>query len=174
MKASFYVTSQREVSLFMTVKAGKVSGAESTPFPLKQGWTYDTLETCVEGYIKANIAPNRKIKQMYYKRNRGKGVVFLNGDGDIPALLKEYPVCYPTGKKKARQDCVLYLAVDLEGKLAHYYAYFSRIRIFRSSKNKFMLLLYFVEWSWIKSNNYMTIVSMVIIQRQFALSCSLC
>ena len=53
---------------------------------------------------------------MYYKRAKGKSVVRLNGDGDIVALLSEYPLEYPSGKKKPAKNCVMYLAVEFEEK----------------------------------------------------------
>ena len=121
----FYISLQREVSLFMSVKDGKVYGAESTPFVLPHRWTYQTLKNCVEDYINRDLSNGnqpRIVKQMYYKRARGKGVVRLDGDGDIVALLKEYPIFYPSGKRKTGR-CVMFLAVDtnldsnVEGKL---------------------------------------------------------
>jgi hypothetical protein len=49
-----------------------------------------------------------KLKQLYYKRARGKGVVKLDGYGYISALLREYLMAYPCGKKKG----IMYLAVN--------------------------------------------------------------
>ena len=42
---------QREVSLFLEIKAGKVCGPETTPFVLPKRWTLKTLKNCVEDYI---------------------------------------------------------------------------------------------------------------------------
>lgn len=94
------------------MKSGKVNGAESTPFILPRRWTFETLKKCVADFVGRNN-PSKKfeIKQLFYKRARGKGVVKIDGDGDISALLKEYPLVYPSGKKKAK--VLMYLAVEL-------------------------------------------------------------
>ena len=48
---------------------------------------------------------------MYYKRANRKSLVSFDGDMDIPALLKEYPLQEP--KQKGRKNkCYIYLAVD--------------------------------------------------------------
>ena len=52
------------------------------------------------------------ITQLYYKKNKGKTVVKLTGDGDILALLNEYPLTYKSGKRK--KETTMYLAVDLQ------------------------------------------------------------
>ena len=105
---------QREVSLFTTVtSSGKVSGAESTPFVLPRRWTFITLRNCVEHYVnREKDSPQLVVKQLYYKRSQGKGVVKMNSDADVPSMMKEYPMTYPSGKRKKK--CTMYLAVDLE------------------------------------------------------------
>ena len=52
------------------------------------------------------------ITQLYYKKSKGKTVVKLTGDGDILALLNEYPLTYKSGKRK--KETTMYLAVDLQ------------------------------------------------------------
>ena len=95
--------------------SGKVSGAENTPFVLPQRWTFTTLKNCVSDYVNRGKEETQLIvKQLYYKRSQGKGVVKINSDADIPSLLKEYPLTYPSGKR--RRSCTMYLAVDLEEK----------------------------------------------------------
>lgn len=47
------------------------------------------------------------------KKNKSKTVVKQTGDGDITALLKEYPLEYKSGKRKS--ETTMYLAVDLKG-----------------------------------------------------------
>ena len=83
----------REVSLFTQVKNGKVYGAESTPFVLPRRWTFKTLSSCVADYVnRNNTGKELIIKQLYYKRAHAKGVVKLNSDCNISALLQEYPM----------------------------------------------------------------------------------
>ena len=90
-----------------------MAGPELTPFILPRRWTFETLKNCVQDYI------NRKrggiVKQLYYKRCRGKNVVRIDNDSDISALIDEYPLRYPSGKKTAGK-CIMYLAADVEGK----------------------------------------------------------
>lgn len=50
-----------------------------------------------------------RVKQLFYRRARGKSIVRLDSESDISALLDEYP----TGKKKSGR-CIMYLAADLE------------------------------------------------------------
>lgn len=52
------------------------------------------------------------ITRLYYKKSKGKTVVKLTGDGDILALLNEYPLTYKSGKRK--RETTMYLAVDLQ------------------------------------------------------------
>lgn len=95
------------------MKNGKVYGAESMPFVLPRRWTFQTLSSCVADYVnRNNTGKELIIKQLYYKRAHAKGVVKLNSDCDISALLQEYPMRQPSGKRK-RSTC-MYLAVDLE------------------------------------------------------------
>lgn len=104
---------QREVSLFLDVKGGKVSGPELTSFVLPKRWTFQTLKSCVEDYInRRSDTGERRVKQLYYKRARGKSVVRLDSDTDISSLLDEYPLRHPNGKKKSR--CIMYLAADMQ------------------------------------------------------------
>ena len=42
-------------------------------------------------------------------------MVRIDNDSDISALIDEYPLRYPSGKKKAGK-CIMYLAADVEGK----------------------------------------------------------
>ena len=56
----------------------------------------------------------QRLKRLYFKRAKGKAIVRLNGDNDISALLKEYPMTYPSGKKKPGRLTTMYLAVELE------------------------------------------------------------
>ena len=102
------------MSLFLEVKAGKVVGPEMTPFVLPYRWTFETLKNCVEDYVQRKTNERHCVKQLYYKRSRGKSVVRLDGDSDISALLDEYPLRYPSGKKRERS--IMYLAVDLDDK----------------------------------------------------------
>lgn len=105
------------MSLFTSVKSGKVNGAECTPFVLPRRWTFFTLRDCVTDYVNRQKEHQQRelvVKQLYYKRAQSKGVVKLNGDSDIPSLLKEYPTTYPSGKRK--KSCTMYLAVDLDEK----------------------------------------------------------
>ena len=102
------------MSLFLQVKAGKVVGPEMTPFVLPNRWTFETLKNCVEDYVQRKTNEHRRVKQLYYKRSRGKSVERLDGDSDISALLDEYPLRYPSGKKRERHT--MYLAVDLDDK----------------------------------------------------------
>ena len=105
---------QREVSLFLQIKAGKVCGPETTPFVLPKRWTLKTLKNCVEDYInRKSDGGERRVKQLFYRRARGKSIVRLDSESDISALLDEYPLRHPTGKKKSGR-CIMYLAADLE------------------------------------------------------------
>ena len=54
-----------------------------------------------------------RVKQLFYRRARGKSIVRLDSESDISALLDEYPLRHPTGKKKSGR-CIMYLAADLE------------------------------------------------------------
>ena len=54
------------------------------------------------------------ITQLYYKKSKGKTVVKLSGDGDVLALLNEYPLTYKSGKRKRETTTGMYLAVDLK------------------------------------------------------------
>ncbi|KAL9960139.1 hypothetical protein ACROYT_G033550 [Oculina patagonica] len=106
---------QREVSLFLEIKSGKVQGPESTPFILPKRWTLKTLQNCVEDYInrKSEGREPRRVKQLYYKRARGKNIVRLDSESDVSSLIDEYPLRHPTGKKKNGR-CIMYLAAELE------------------------------------------------------------
>jgi len=105
-------TFQREVVLYLKTKDGRVCGAECTPFVLPKRWTYETLLSCVQDYVRrATANPEAKVDKMYYKKSKGKAVVNLNDDGDISSLLNEYPLTYKSGEK--RSETVMYLAVDL-------------------------------------------------------------
>ena len=105
---------QREVSLFLQTKAGKVCGPETTPFILPKRWTLKTLKNCVEDYINRKTdGVECRVKQLFYRRARGKSIVRLDSESDISALLDEYPLRHPTGKKKSGR-CIMYLAADLE------------------------------------------------------------
>lgn len=53
------------------------------------------------------------MKQLFYRRARGKSIVRLDSESDISTLLDEYPLRHPTGKKKSGR-CIMYLAADLE------------------------------------------------------------
>ena len=53
------------------------------------------------------------MKQLFYRRARGKSIVRLDSESDISALLDEYPLRHPTGNKKSER-CIMYLAADLE------------------------------------------------------------
>lgn len=104
---------QREVALYLRTRNGKVDGAESAPFVLPHRWTFATLMSCIEDNIKrTNDIKEIKIKQLYYKKAKGKGIVKLNGDCDVSCLLKEYPLTYQSGKR--RKESTMYLAVDWE------------------------------------------------------------
>ena len=87
-------------------------GAETTPFVLPNRWTYQTLLACVEDYTKNVVGEALTVSQLYFKKSKSKAVVKMAGDADIPALLKEYPLTYQSGKR--RSEVIMYLAVDLE------------------------------------------------------------
>lgn len=108
-----YFFSKREVALFLKTDGHKALGPESTPFELPPRWTYETLRVCIADYVARTNKIDVQtviIDQLYYKKSKGKGLVLVNGDGDIGALLKEYPLTYRSGKKKSQ--CTMYMAVD--------------------------------------------------------------
>ena len=67
-----------------------MAGPEMTPFILPRRWTFETPKSCVQDYMTDN-------------------------NGDISALIDEYPFRYPSGKKKP-EKCIMYLAADVEDK----------------------------------------------------------
>ena len=72
--------------------------------------TYQTLLDRVKEYIKRVMKVEAvDILQLYYKKNKSKTVVKLTGDGDITALLKEYPLEYKSGKRKSETTYILLL-----------------------------------------------------------------
>ena len=77
---------------------------------------YETLWDCVIQHIKrvTNSDGEVDIAQLYYKKSKGKTVLKLSGDGDVLALLNEYPQTYKSRKRKRETTTVMYLAVDLE------------------------------------------------------------
>ena len=102
---------QREVSLFLQIKAGKVCGPEMTPFVLPKRWTLKMLKNCVEDYINRKTDGGEcRVKQLFYRHARGKSIVRLDSESDISALLDEYLL---PGKKKSGRY-IMYLAADLE------------------------------------------------------------
>ncbi|KAK3753355.1 hypothetical protein QZH41_018860, partial [Actinostola sp. cb2023] len=100
----------RDVSLYLKTSNGRVQGAEHPPFELPNRWTYATLKAIVEDYVERMTGAPIVVDQLYYKKARGKSVVLLNNDGDLTALLKEYPLLHKCGKKKMKST--MYLAVD--------------------------------------------------------------
>ena len=105
---------QREISLFLQMKAGKVCGPETIPFVLPKWWMFKKLKSFVQDYInRKSDGGERRVKQLFYRRARGKSIVQLDSESDISALLDEYPLRHPTGKKKSGR-CIMYLAADLE------------------------------------------------------------
>ncbi|KAK3730133.1 hypothetical protein QZH41_004828 [Actinostola sp. cb2023] len=100
----------RDVSLYLKTNNGRVQGAEHPPFELPNRWTYATLKAIVEDYVEGMTGAPVVVDQLYYKKARGKSVVLLNNDGDLTALLKEYPLLHKCGKKKMKST--MYLAVD--------------------------------------------------------------
>ena len=65
-----------------------MAGPEMTPFILPRRWTFETLKNCVQDYInKKSGGRERIVKQLYYKRCRGKNMVRINNDSDISALI---------------------------------------------------------------------------------------
>jgi len=94
-----------------------VEGVEHAPFELPQRWTFFTLKKCIHDYI-ARIKDiddkdTVKIDQLFFKkRGRSKAVVAVNSDQDLPAMLNEYPLEYPSGKKKSGRKASIVMAVD--------------------------------------------------------------
>lgn len=102
---------QREVALYLQTSNGKVQGPEHTPFELPKRWTFDSLKSLIVDYIKRKVQHGTiVIDQLYYKKAKGKSLVLLNGDGDIPSMLKEYPLTYRNGKRK--ESATMYMAAD--------------------------------------------------------------
>ena len=100
--------------MFLQIKAGKVCAPEMTLFVLPKQWTLKTLKNCVEEYInRKSNGGERCVKQLFYRRARGKSIVRLDSESDISVLLDEYPLRHPAGKKKSGR-CIMYLAADLE------------------------------------------------------------
>lgn len=97
----------------MKTKNGKVDGAECTPFVLPKRWTFDTLIDIVRDYVR-RVSNNTSLEvlNLYYKKNRSKTVVKMTGDGDINALLDQYPMKRVNSSK---MSATMYLAVDLKG-----------------------------------------------------------
>jgi len=113
-----------------------VQGAEHPPFELPNRWTYATLKAIVEDYVEGMTGAPVVVDQLYYKKARGKSVVLLNNDGDLTALLKEYPLLHKCGKKKMKST--MYLAVDYHNQckceliVIHFYLHFSSIHYIQS------------------------------------------
>ena len=116
---------QRDVTLYLQTKNGKIAGAENAPFELPHRWTYSTLKMCIQDYI-ARIRDiddkdNVKIDQLYFKkRGKSKAIVAVNSDSDIPSMFNEYPLQYPSGKKRPGvRHASIVMAVDwsFKGKL---------------------------------------------------------
>lgn len=98
--------------LYLETKNGNVAGAECSPLVLPPRWDYATLKNCVTDYIARKVGADKIVKKLYYKRANKKCLVSFDGDMDIPALLKEYPL--EGHKRKGRKNkCYIYLAVDL-------------------------------------------------------------
>jgi len=75
---SHVLSTQREVALFLDIKDGKLSGAETTPFLLPHR---SVGILCVEDYINRNYGTeHRQVMRLYFKRSKGKNIVCLNGD----------------------------------------------------------------------------------------------
>ncbi|KAK3747348.1 hypothetical protein QZH41_019688 [Actinostola sp. cb2023] len=54
-----------------------------------------------------------EINQLYFKKSgNSKSLVALNSDRDVPAMLQEYPLQYPSGKRKIGRKAVITMAVD--------------------------------------------------------------
>lgn len=68
----------------------------------------------MEDYInrKTDVV-ERRVNQLFYRCARGKSTVRLDSDSNNSALLDEYPLRHPTGKKKS-ESCIMYMAADLE------------------------------------------------------------
>lgn len=93
-----------------TINGLKAKGPEYTPFELPYCWTFFTLKDCIIDYIKRTTEKKQiVIDQLYYRKAKGKSLVLLNNDGDVPAMLNEYPTTYRSGKKKSAK---IYMAVD--------------------------------------------------------------
>ncbi|KAK3753407.1 hypothetical protein QZH41_018357 [Actinostola sp. cb2023] len=102
---------KREVRLYLSTKNGKVEGAETTPFQLPPRWDYITLKTQLKRHVSSRLNNDDiNIDNIYYKKNKGKTVVKIENDGDLPFVLKEYPFKYANGKQ--RPSSSIYLAVD--------------------------------------------------------------
>ena len=100
--------------LYLSTENGKIKGAEHAPFVLPQRWTYQTLEFCINDYIKNRLGfTNKQITQIYYKRSgKSRTVVAINSDQDITALLQEYPMKTQNGRSRGKR-AVMVMAVDL-------------------------------------------------------------
>ena len=85
------------MALYLEVANGKVKGPELVPFQLPDRWTFDTLQLCIEDYVGRHIGEKVVIDNIYFKKSRSKTVVMMKGDGDISALLSEYPLTYKSG-----------------------------------------------------------------------------
>jgi len=97
------------------VNKNKVSGAPSAPFFLPQRWTYHTLRKCIHdnlSRLKSNGDKEKvTIKKLFFKKSgKSKALVALENDGDIPALLREYPLTWSGSGKK--RECKLPIAVE--------------------------------------------------------------
>ena len=79
---------------------------------------------CVKQHIKrvTNSDGEVDITQLYYKKSKRKTVVKLSGDGDVLALLNEYPLTYKSGKRK--RETTMYLAVDLKKGMLEWLEFF--------------------------------------------------
>jgi len=91
---------------------------EYVPFELPYRWTFDTLKLCVHDFVARMAAPNGdknevEINQLYFKKSgNSKSLVALNSDRDVPAMLQEFPLQYPSGKRKIGRKAVITMAVD--------------------------------------------------------------
>lgn len=61
---------QRDVTLYLQTKDGKIAGAENAPFELPHCLTYSALNMCIQDYIvrikDIDDKNNIKINQLYF------------------------------------------------------------------------------------------------------------
>ena len=105
------------MALYTSTKNGKVEGVEHTPFILPFRWTFATLRACVHDYVARLFEKPKEeiqIDNLYYKKSgKSKSIVALKSDADISGMIDEYPLTFPSGKKKSlSRSTLIIMAVD--------------------------------------------------------------